>query len=159
MKFEPASHRQSLTNLAVCAAVVAIDQATKAATASLPCGPVVCPLSNDELLLGLGGRPALAPALAGCLGLLVLIVWARLTGTGSRSRRWVMVCAGGIASNLADRVIGGGVRDFLSGPSGSVFNIADVAIAIGLVACAINALQPARTSASSTTRTGGGEPS
>lgn len=157
MKVKSPGSRTSLAHLGVFAAVVAIDQATKAATASMPCGRVVCPLSNVGLLLGFGGRPALGTALAGCLGLLVLIVWARLAGVWSRSRRWLMVSAGGISSNLADRVISGGVRDFLAGPSGSVFNVADAAIAVGLTACVIGALRPHRTSAPSATSNEGGD--
>lgn len=126
---------------AVIAGVVAADQVTKSMAESAECGPVICSLRNDDLMLGIGGRQTTSTALLGCAGLVIFIVYARaLVRRGVPAVPIAMVFAG-IVSNIIDRVALGGVRDFVSGPSGIVFNGADVAILAGLCACVVAALR------------------
>jgi lipoprotein signal peptidase len=121
----------------VCGAVVVIvDQLTKLATRSADCGPVICPLHNDALFLGIGGGSGISVLTTGLGGLALFILWVRF------ARRYtvvpavaVAIVAAGIVANTMDRLTLGAVHDFLAVPGGVVVNLADVAIVGGLLAC------------------------
>jgi len=67
----------------------------------------------------------------------ILLVWWLLTGRagGSLTQAGLALIAGGAAGNLLDRVIHGGVTDFLELRAGSfvwpAFNVADSAVTVG----------------------------
>ena len=67
----------------------------------------------------------------------ILLVWWLLTGRagGALTQAGLALIAGGAAGNLLDRVIHGGVTDFVELHAGSfvwpAFNVADSAITVG----------------------------
>jgi lipoprotein signal peptidase len=94
----------------------------------------VVPLVNPEFSLGLAGASVPVTILVCILGIATFggyVVRAALQG---RQPTWVAgLLVGGAVSNLIDRLAGGSVRDFLATPW-VVFNIADVAVVVGLCA-------------------------
>ena len=137
--------------LAVCAAVVVTDQATKQAAIAELVGraPVDLPLgfeldyvTNTGIAFGLleGGKGLVIAVTLAALALLA--VWfARDPG---RSRLWLAVglLVGGALGNLADRLRDGGVADFIDPPSWPAFNLADAAITIGVGLLLLSQLSP-----------------
>jgi len=71
--------------------------------------------------------------------IILLLVWLLLAGRAGRaeSQAGIALIAGGAAGNLLDRLLYGGVTDFLELYAGNfrwpAFNIADAAITIGAV--------------------------
>jgi signal peptidase II len=120
----------------VLVAVLVADQATKALAPQLasPDAPGwLQPVHNPDVLLSLySGTPALliAVGLAALIGFSVhLLHLAR----GGILPGWAAgLLAGGAASNLADRIVHGAVRDWLATPW-VVANLADLAVAAGAV--------------------------
>jgi len=96
---------------------------------------------NAHGAMGLfGDRPALLVALA--VGALA-ILWYLLRSTLARSplaQAGFGFVAGGALGNVTDRVVHGYVIDFISVPHFYVFNVADAAIAIGLILIAVPSL-------------------
>ena len=69
------------------------------------------------------------------LGIIVLGIILYFSGTyKKREVLWVGIVLGGILGNLFDRIIFGGVTDFIAISIWPVFNIADSAISIGIIA-------------------------
>jgi signal peptidase II len=129
--------------LAACGLVVALDQGTKALATSLvnPGERVeVLPflhienVRNEGVAFGLGGD--ISAALIGVtLVLLVgLLVFLALRGGGGWGV-WLpaALLLGGALGNLADRVRDGAVIDFIDLPLWPTFNLADVAITVGVL--------------------------
>ena len=115
-------------------AVLVLDQVTKAWTADASCGDVICPLRNDELMLGIIGGTTTQVILASAAGLMLFGVWVAL----ARRRATIPAVAivlvvVGVVGNLIDRLLLGSVRDFLAFPGNTVVNFADLALAIGLL--------------------------
>ena len=114
-------------------AVVVVDQFTKALAPHVDSHTIV-PAHNPDYALGVVGGPTGLLILG---TLLVLGVFLTLIG------RWAIqiglpaivpaLIAGGMVGNVFDRVLLGGVRDFLVTPW-AICNLADIAIAAGLVA-------------------------
>jgi signal peptidase II len=145
--------RAWLGMLAVGAAVVAVDQLAKAAvTASLEPG------EHNDLFLGFEltrvrnsgvafgffseGGDALVLAFTG--GALALILgWFAFDTTRPWLWLGVGLLTGGALGNLADRIFDGAVTDFIDPPAWPAFNLADVAITLGVVVIALAALAPA----------------
>lgn len=127
----------SLTVVAL--GVIVVDQASKLAVSDRACGDVVCPVRNEALFLGVGGSDSVRSLLVGCVGVALFAAWARVVARRSAAARvgLALTCAG-IVANLIDRVLYGGVNDFIVAPEGVVFNIADVAIVAGLATCALS---------------------
>lgn len=134
---------------ALCALVVVLDQAAKAAIeANLVPGEqvdVLGPLSltlahNDGVAFGLasGGGIALV-ALTIVALFFVGVLFAR---NPTRPGMWVAIglLAGGALGNLIDRVRTGEVTDYLDVLSWPPFNLADVAITLGVVVLALSYL-------------------
>jgi signal peptidase II len=134
---------------ALCALVVILDQAAKAAIeANLVPGEkvdVLGPLSltlahNDGVAFGLasGGGIALV-ALTVVALVFVGVLFAR---NPTRPGMWVAIglLAGGALGNLIDRVRNGEVTDYLDVLSWPPFNLADVAITLGVVVLALSYL-------------------
>lgn len=127
---------------AVVAVVVALDQATKAiAVASLARGQSVnvfygldlTNVRNTGVAFGaLSGGGALVHVLVGCaLVLLLALFWRR-----SRTP-WIWLpvgcTVGGALGNLADRSRQGNVVDFIDPLAWPAFNLADIAVVLGVL--------------------------
>jgi signal peptidase II len=135
--------RTALRAAAVAAAVVVADQAVKAlvraqvtpgdAERVLP-GVQIINTRNSGVAFSLfsgGGSVVVVVALI-ALGGLVAFVFAQ----GHRPLVWLPtgLLVGGAAGNLVDRVREGAVTDFVKLPHWPAFNLADVAITVGVVA-------------------------
>ena len=132
-----------MPGLAACGVVVALDQGTKAlATSLVDPGDRVeiqpfLPFENvrtEGVAFGLGGD--ISAALIGVtivllVGLLVFLALRGGTGWGI----WLpaALLLGGALGNLADRVRDGAVIDFIDLPLWPTFNLADVAITVGVL--------------------------
>jgi signal peptidase II len=138
---------------ALCALVVALDQAAKAIVEAelVPgqqvdvLGPLGLTLShNSGVAFGLadGGGGALVALTVGAL-VVVGVLFARHP---TRPAMWVAVglLAGGALGNLADRVREGVVTDYVSVGAWPTFNLADVAITVGVVLLALSYMREPR---------------
>ena len=129
--------------LAACGVVVAIDQGSKAlATALVDRGDRIEILPflhlenvrNKGVAFGVGGD---IPAVV--IGATILVLLGLLVFLAARSRTgwlvWVpaALLIGGALGNLADRVRDGAVTDFIDLPLWPTFNLADVAIVVGVL--------------------------
>jgi signal peptidase II len=132
--------------LALCGAIVAIDQGTKAAIeanlvpgerVSVFLGVHLTNVHNEGIAFGLagGGGTGLIVLTSVALGL-ILALFAR---NAERPGIWVAVglLAGGALGNLADRVRIDAVTDFIELPVWPAFNIADIAIVLGVAGLAM----------------------
>jgi signal peptidase II len=128
--------------LAGCAVVVALDQGTKqiAASSVSPGDSVeVLPFlsfantRNSGVAFGLGGDVSTI-----LIGATIVLLMVLLVFLAARGRRDALVWApaallvGGALGNLADRVRDGAVTDFIDLPLWPTFNLADVAIVVGV---------------------------
>lgn len=134
---------------ALCALVVILDQAAKAAIEAnlVPgekvdvLGPIGLTLAhNDGVAFGLasGGGAALVALTIAAL-IFVGVLFAR---NPTRPGMWVAIglLAGGALGNLVDRVRAGEVTDYLDVLSWPPFNLADVAITLGVFVLALSYL-------------------
>ena len=140
--------------LALCGLVVALDQGTKAAVlANLYPGEdvdVLGPLTltsthNQGIAFGLAGGSGDGIVLLTLAALgLILVLFAR---TADVRGMWLAVglVAGGALGNLADRVRIDAVTDFIDLPGWPAFNLADVAITVGVVLLALALLRESET--------------
>jgi signal peptidase II len=134
--------------LAVCGAVVLLDQVTKAIVVgalqrgeheSIALGFDVTNTANPGLAFGVGSGQGFVLAVT-VIALAFVLVWFALDP--GRPGLWLAVglLAGGALGNLADRVRADAVTDFIDPPLWPAFNVADIAItlgALGLVLCSI----------------------
>ena len=132
--------------LAVCGAVVLVDQVTKAIVVSsvaagesehLALGFRLTNVANSGLAFGIGRGQGFV--LAVTLGALALVlVWFALEP--GRPGLWLAVglLAGGALGNLADRVRDDAVTDFIDLPLWPAFNLADAAITAGVIALLVS---------------------
>jgi signal peptidase II len=146
--------RAWLGMLAVAGLVVAADQVAKAAVQGslelgehrdLILGFDLTRVMNSGVAFGLFSKGSDAAVLAVTGTALILILgWFALDTT--RPGLWLGagLLAGGALGNLADRVFDGAVTDFIDPPLWPAFNVADIAITLGVVVIAFSALaQPA----------------
>jgi signal peptidase II len=131
---------------ALCGLIVVADQAAKALVEDrlVPgekvdlAGPLGLTLSHNKgVAFGLAGG-SVAPLVVFALAALAF-VGVLLARNPSRPWMWVAVgmVAGGALGNLADRLRGGAVIDFIEVGSWPPFNLADVSITIGVALFAI----------------------
>jgi signal peptidase II len=132
--------------LALCGVVVAADQGSKAAiqSALVPGERVsvfpglhLTDVHNKGIAFGLaGGGGAVLIILTMAALALILVLFAR---NATRPGLWVSVglLAGGAFGNLADRVRTDSVTDFVDLPLWPAFNLADVAIVLGVAGLAL----------------------
>jgi lipoprotein signal peptidase len=132
--------------------IVGCDQLTKAAATALGERRFSHPVTNAEFSLGVAGGPLSLMVLitvAGVLAFGVYVVWQTLHG---RLAAWVPgALIGGALSNLTDRLLLGAVRDFIPGP-GVLWNLADLAVLVGIAGYALGHLHPPRSSLDTTRR-------
>jgi signal peptidase II len=140
--------------LAVCGAVVLVDQVSKAIVVSsitvgdqvdLALGFTLTNTPNSGLAFGIAQGHGFVLAIT-VLALALVLIWFALDP--SRPGLWLAVglLAGGAIGNLADRVRTDAVTDFIDPPLWPTFNLADVAItlgALGLVLVSLSTPQDA----------------
>jgi len=142
-----AARRAWLLAAALCLLVVALDQGTKAAIeAHLAPGQRVGVVGPLELTLDHHSGVAFGLASGGGLALVALTVAAlafvAVLFARDPTRPWMWVAfgllAGGALGNLIDRVRADAVTDFVHLLSWPPFNLADVAITLGVVVLALS---------------------
>ena len=132
--------------LALCGAVVAIDQGAKGLVESMISrgerihvipGLVLENTRNRGIAFGLFDE--ISPLLIGITVVALIALLAYLGAQTARPRMWVPagLLVGGALSNLADRVRIDSVIDFVDLPLWPTFNLADVAITAGVIALVI----------------------
>ncbi len=135
---------------ALCGIVVALDQAAKAAIeANLVPGEKVDLLGPIGLTLAHNRGVAFGLADGGGALLVVLTIVALLfvgaifAADPGRPWMWVAIglLAGGALGNLADRVRVGEVTDYIDVLTWPPFNLADIAITLGVAAMALSYLR------------------
>jgi lipoprotein signal peptidase len=113
--------------------VLVADQLTKFGAQSVR-GAGIVPMRNPDYSLGLVSASPLTLVLGSVALLAAFGIYAvRRVERGSLAPWACGLLIGGAASNLVDRVLLGAVRDFLATPW-VVFNVADVAVVIGVLA-------------------------
>jgi len=138
MGAEPIGQRtpHPLAGAAVATTVVAVDQLAKAVAPYLRSG-VIAPARNPDYAFGAVGGSALVLIGGTVLVLaLFLAVIGRLAGRVGISPALPALIAGGMLGNTLDRIHYGAVRDFLVVPGG-IINLADVAVAAGVIALTV----------------------
>jgi signal peptidase II len=144
--------------LAVCGAVVLVDQVSKAIVRSslaagqresLVLGLDLTNTTNRGLAFGIGEGQGFVLVVT-IVALALVLAWFAFDSP--RPGLWLSVglLAGGALGNLADRVRAGAVTDFIDFPLWPAFNVADVAItlgALGLVLSSLGAAGPGERSA------------
>jgi signal peptidase II len=140
-----------LRGLAVALVVIVADQASKAAVTSslhlgarrdLPLGFNLVRTENRGVAFGfLGGGGALVVVITVAV-LLAVLTW--LWRQPGRPGLWLAagLLAGGALGNLIDRARLGGVTDFIDPPAWPAFNVADVAITLGVAVLILVTLAP-----------------
>jgi signal peptidase II len=135
--------------LAVAGIVVAADQASKAAIVSglavgeradLFAGFDLERVTNDGVAFGLLSDASDGLVLAITMAALGIVV-AWFATDAARPRLWLGVglLVGGALGNLADRIRDGAVTDFIDPPLWPAFNLADIAITLGVVILVLTA--------------------
>jgi len=116
-------------------AVVAVDLGTKITATRLDHAPdagLITPLRNPDYSLGIIHAESLW-LIAGTIAVLAVAAWAYRRAANPTASWWVgPLVLGGAGANLIDRAVFGSVHDFITTPW-VVFNLADVAVAIGLI--------------------------
>jgi signal peptidase II len=136
--------------LAVCGAVVLVDQITKAIVVSalsinqhesLVLGFSLANTQNSGLAFGIGGGQDFVLAVT-VAALALVLLWFAVDPT--RPGLWLAVglLAGGALGNLADRVRADAVTDFIDPPIWPTFNLADVAITLGAIVLVLASMGP-----------------
>jgi signal peptidase II len=147
------ARRAWLLAVALCLLVVALDQSAKALVeARLIPGEHVHVLGPLDLTLAHNSGVAFGLAGGGGIALVALVlaalvfVAALFARDPGRPWMWVAVglLAGGALGNLIDRVRAGAVTDFVDVPSWPPFNLADVAVVIGVAVLALSYLREER---------------
>jgi signal peptidase II len=134
--------RTALRAALVAAAVIAADQVTKAIVRAQ-----IGPFEQHEVLPGIklvhtentgvafsalsGGGPLVVLVAVVALAALLVFFFTHLT----RPLVWLPtgLLLGGAAGNLIDRVRAGSVTDFIKLPHWPAFNVADIAVTVGVV--------------------------
>jgi signal peptidase II len=135
--------RPAVRALALGLAVIALDQATKAAVRGsiargdehhvFP-GVILVNTRNTGVAFGLFDQGGLLIGLVVAAALTALAVFFALNHR--RPLAWLPtgLLLGGAVGNLIDRLRGDGVTDFVKLPAWPAFNVADVAITFGVLA-------------------------
>jgi signal peptidase II len=137
--------------IAVCALVLIVDQATKQAAiealygenpAELPLGFQLDYVTNTGIAFGFLDEGGALVIVVTLLALGLLVGW--FASDPTRPTLWLSagLLTGGALGNLADRVRDGHVTDFVDPPSWPAFNVADVAITIGVLILLFTYMRP-----------------
>ena len=118
------------------AAIVGVDQITKALSPHGAELSVIDPTTNPRFALGIAQADLPIMILLSGLGILVAVGWAiRRTMRGGLHWSVPALLVGGATSNLIDRILFGSVRDFVAMPLVTA-NLADFAIVAGFLVLA-----------------------
>ncbi len=150
-RFNAAAIRGWRRALAVCGAVVLVDQVSKAIVVSslsldqherIGLGFSIANTPNSGLAFGIGQGEGFVLGVT-IVALVLVLVWFALDPR--RPGLWLAVglLAGGALGNLADRVRTDAVTDFIDPPLWPTFNLADVAITLGALGLILVSLHPA----------------
>jgi signal peptidase II len=137
--------------VATCALVLIADQATKQAAiealygenpTDLPLGFQLDYVTNTGIAFGFLDNGGALVIVVTVLALSLLVGWFAPDPT--RPGLWLSagLLTGGALGNLADRVRDGAVTDFVDPPSWPAFNLADVAITVGVVILLVSYMRP-----------------
>ncbi len=150
MSLESGRARAWRLALALCGVVVALDQGSKAAIqsslvpgqrVSVVPGLHLTDVHNEGIAFGLAGGGGTGLIVLTVVALsLILVLFAR---NAERPGIWIPVgmLAGGALGNLADRVRIDSVTDFIDLPLWPAFNLADVAIVLGVAGLALTFME------------------
>jgi signal peptidase II len=127
---------------ALIVAVVAADQATKAAVEAevergehidLVLGFDLVNVKNEGIAFGFLGDGGALVMVVTLLALTLVVAWFVLTP--AQGGVWIAVglLVGGALGNLIDRISDDGVTDFIDPPLWPAFNVADIAITAGVI--------------------------
>lgn len=104
-------------------------------------------IHNKGMVFGIMGNSSLSPFLfigASILAIIILILWSLRPGNNLWINTGLSLVIGGAIGNLIDRIVFGGVIDFLDFHIGRyhwpAFNVADTAITIGTIILGIGLL-------------------
>jgi signal peptidase II len=136
--------------LIVCGLVVVVDQASKGVIietmvlgerTDLALGVDLVRVTNSGIAFGLldEGSDGLVLAVTS-VSLVLILGWFAVDTTRPGFWLGVGLLTGGALGNLADRIRSGAVTDFFDPPLWPAFNIADVAITVGVIVVAVAAL-------------------
>jgi signal peptidase II len=134
--------------LAVCGAVVLLDQVSKAIIVSslapgqresLVLGLDLTNTTNRGLAFGIGGGQGFVLAVT-IVALTLVVAWFAVDP--QRRGLWLSLglLAGGALGNLSDRVRADAVTDFIDFPLWPAFNLADIAITLGALGLVLSSL-------------------
>lgn len=124
--------------------VLSIDLLTKTLAASgVVRAPWIEPVLNPDLALGVLGGPTTIEVIGAAVALGGAVVVLRRGARGPLATIALGLVVGASLGNLADRLAFGSVRDFLVGPH-VVFNVADIALAVGLGVYAVAVVRRVR---------------
>ena len=137
--------------LALCAAVVLVDQATKEIvrdslaehhSEALVLGFKLTNVTNTGLAFGIGDGEAFVLVVT-LAALAAVIVWFAMDPL--RPGLWLAagLLVGGALGNLVDRIRADAVTDFIDAPLWPAFNVADIAITLGALCLVLASLAPA----------------
>lgn len=122
------------TPVVVALAVLVLDQLLKRlAVAGAIVAPWIDPAANPDFALGVAAAPGNLELVAAVVALCLAWAWAAPRLRGPAGDLACGLVLGGAAGNIVDRAFHGAVIDFLVGP-GFLFNPADVALALGVLA-------------------------
>jgi lipoprotein signal peptidase len=133
----PVARSLWLQTVLIVVAIGSADGATKVVASSLATqgngSSETLAIKNPDFLLGITTGPVPVMLLASSLGIVLFGGYVLYRASRSRTFQWVpgLLIGGGLA-NLLDRLLFGFVHDWLSLPM-VVVNLADVAVAVGLV--------------------------
>ncbi len=139
--------------VAVGVVVIALDQVVKALVrgslapgerADLALGVDLTRVTNSGIAFGLfsDGGDAVVVAFT-ALALTLILGWFAFDTLRPGLWLGVGLLTGGALGNLADRVFDGAVTDFIDPPLWPAFNVADIAITVGVFVIALSAMTPA----------------
>jgi signal peptidase II len=111
---------------------IAVDNLAGQAPADLPLGFEFDFITNDGIAFGLFGGESIVSVIT-ALTIAGLLIWFAFEAT--RPRLWLIVglLVGGALGNLADRTRLDAVIDFIDPPRWPAFNVADIAITLGVI--------------------------
>ena len=141
---------------ALVAVVLAVDQATKfVVTESLVLGESwpregffrITRVANTGSAFGLFGGQTLALTVASVVGIVVIAWFFRSVGNSLLMRTSLGLMLSGAIGNLIDRIAHGYVTDFVDIGPWYIFNVADSAIVVGVIALLILSLRARETAA------------
>jgi len=137
--------------------IVVLDQLTKYIVAhslkinqSIPISEFfnITYIQNKGILFGMMNNPSFSPFLiiaANIIAIIILILWSLKPDNNFWTKAGITLIVSGAVGNLIDRLLYGGVIDFLDFHIGKyhwpAFNVADISITVGTILLGIGLLK------------------